>query len=193
MRADYLVMARVLLAEREGRAAGRLLERLLPLLERAGLAGELIESSLLQALVFHGAGELPRALQALARAVALAERTGYVQAFVEDGPALLPLLAELETRGAATAFVRELRALAGKAASTAPSSSAGTPQLVEPLSSREEEVLRLTAAGLSAPEIADELVIAVGTVRAHLKSIYGKLEVHNRVQAAEAARRLGLL
>jgi ATP/maltotriose-dependent transcriptional regulator MalT len=65
--------------------------------------------------------------------------------------------------------------------------------LVEPLTEREGEVLRLMAAGLSNREIADELVLAMGTVKAHLHNIYGKLGVRSRVQAAARARELQLL
>jgi LuxR family maltose regulon positive regulatory protein len=65
--------------------------------------------------------------------------------------------------------------------------------LVEPLSERELEVLRLMAAGLKNREIADELVIVLGTVKAHINSIYGKLGVGGRVQAIERARALGIL
>jgi LuxR family maltose regulon positive regulatory protein len=65
--------------------------------------------------------------------------------------------------------------------------------LVEPLSERELEVLRLLAAGLESPEIARELIISVSTARTHIKNIYGKLGVHGRVQAIERARALGLV
>ena len=67
------------------------------------------------------------------------------------------------------------------------------PSLIEPLSERELEVLRLLATGLSNKEIAQTLFIAVGTVKQHLKSIYGKLQAHNRTEAASRARDLGLL
>jgi len=65
--------------------------------------------------------------------------------------------------------------------------------LVEPLTAREIELLRLVAAGLSNQEIAEKLVIAVGTVKAHTASIYGKLDVRSRTQAVARARELGLL
>jgi LuxR family maltose regulon positive regulatory protein len=68
-----------------------------------------------------------------------------------------------------------------------------THTLVEPLSDRELEVLRLMAADLSAPEIAEELVIAVSTVRSHIKHIYGKLDAHSRYEAIERARELDLV
>jgi LuxR family maltose regulon positive regulatory protein len=65
--------------------------------------------------------------------------------------------------------------------------------LVEPLSGREVEVLQLAGAGLSNREIAEELVLTVGTVKWHLHNIYGKLQVHNRTQAVARARELGIL
>jgi ATP/maltotriose-dependent transcriptional regulator MalT len=67
------------------------------------------------------------------------------------------------------------------------------PQLIEPFTNRETEVLRLLAAGNSSREIAEEFVIAISTVQSHIKSIYAKLGVHRRVQAIERARELGLL
>jgi ATP/maltotriose-dependent transcriptional regulator MalT len=66
-------------------------------------------------------------------------------------------------------------------------------QLIEPLTERELEVLRLLVVGLPNKEIAGTLVIAVGTVKAHLKHIYGKLDVHNRTEAARRARELNLV
>jgi LuxR family maltose regulon positive regulatory protein len=70
---------------------------------------------------------------------------------------------------------------------------AAIPSLVEPLTERELEVLRLMAAGKSNQEIADELIIAISTVRSHVKSIYGKLGASNRVQAMLRARQMGLV
>ena len=64
---------------------------------------------------------------------------------------------------------------------------------MEPLSEREREVLRLLAAGLESPEIARELIIGVSTARTHIRNIYGKLDVHGRVQAIERAHALGLV
>jgi LuxR family maltose regulon positive regulatory protein len=68
-----------------------------------------------------------------------------------------------------------------------------TQPLLEPLSERELEVLRLLATGRSNPEIGQELFIATSTVRSHLKNIYGKLNVHRRWDAVQRAEELGLL
>jgi LuxR family maltose regulon positive regulatory protein len=77
---------------------------------------------------------------------------------------------------------------------TPPAISEGArPPLVEPLSPRETEVLRLLTTHLSHAEMAEELVVSVNTVRSHVKSIYGKLGVHSRMEAVERARGLGLL
>jgi LuxR family maltose regulon positive regulatory protein len=65
--------------------------------------------------------------------------------------------------------------------------------LVEPLSVQERRVLRLLAADLSNPEIADELVVSLNTVKTHVKNIYSKLDVHNREEARDLARQLKLI
>lgn len=65
--------------------------------------------------------------------------------------------------------------------------------LIEPLSSQERRVLRLLAADLSYPEIANELVVSLNTIKTHVKNIYGKLDVHSREEAAQLARQLHLV
>jgi LuxR family maltose regulon positive regulatory protein len=69
----------------------------------------------------------------------------------------------------------------------------GAGALVEPLSTRELEVLRLIDAGLSNQQIADKLSVAPSTVKTHINNIYGKLGVQTRVQAVTRARELNLL
>jgi LuxR family maltose regulon positive regulatory protein len=84
--------------------------------------------------------------------------------------------------------------LAALGQAAAPAERHGSaPALVEPLSERELEVLRLMAAGLSNAEIADRLVVAVGTVKKHTHNIFGKLEVRSRAQAILRAGELKLL
>jgi LuxR family maltose regulon positive regulatory protein len=82
----------------------------------------------------------------------------------------------------------QLRSAGESPLSTPPASQ----PLIEPLSQRELEVLRLLKTDLSGPEIAGELVIALSTVRTHTKSIYGKLSVNNRRAAVKRAEELGL-
>jgi LuxR family maltose regulon positive regulatory protein len=105
------------------------------------------------------------------------------------------LLFKATSRGVAGEYVEKLLAAFGTMVPSDGQNVPGSqrPLLVEPLSERELEVLQLLAAGLSNPEIAGELVIAVSTVRSHLKNIYGKLDVHRRWDAVRRAEQLGLL
>ena len=104
---------------------------------------------------------------------------------------------ELATRGGDVATLRDARALRARLAarrSAVDGRHARTSaELVEPLTERELEVLRLVAAGRSNRQIAAELYLALGTVKAHVHAISGKLGAANRVEAIVRARALGLL
>ena len=106
------------------------------------------------------------------------------------------LLRQAASRGIAPAYVAKLLAAFGRPESAEMEAEPLYPHvqpLIEPLSERELEVLRLLATGLSNPEIADELVVAVSTIRSHCKSIYGKLNVHKRWDAVQRGQELGLI
>ncbi len=66
-------------------------------------------------------------------------------------------------------------------------------RLIEPLTGREAQILRLLAAGHTSTQIADQLVVAPSTVRSHIKLLYGKLDVHSRHEAISRARALELI
>jgi LuxR family maltose regulon positive regulatory protein len=168
----------------------------------------MIETLIVRAMALQAQGEVDRALDALERALTLAEPGGYVRIFVEEGPPMAELLSAFSHRRPATAprqayvgrlvqsFMSEVSG-SGWAAAPVPglppkALETETP-LVEPLSARELEVLQLLATPLSGPEIARQLVISVTTVRSHTKSIYAKLSVHRRVDAVERAKELGLV
>ena len=136
-------------------------------------------------------------MAALERALTIAEPEGYVRTFVDEGAPMAALLRRAATRGVAPAYVSKLLdALDAQApmrrGPTGPASPTAQP-LEEPLSEREREVLRLVAAGLSNRAIADELVLATGTVKKHINNIFTKLNVRSRTQAVAQARELGLL
>jgi LuxR family maltose regulon positive regulatory protein len=154
------------------------------LAKKAGRYRQLITIHILQALTEHKLGNRATALTYLEQALRLAAPEGYVRAFLDEDLALAQLLPH--ARHVAPEFVDELLAAFG--ASPPPN-----PTLVEPLSERELQVLRLMAVDLSAPEIAEELVIAVSTVRSHIKHIYSKLDAHSRYEAVERAKALELL
>jgi LuxR family maltose regulon positive regulatory protein len=187
---EYLLLERVLLARNEPDKALVLVERLCARAEKEGRIESLMEARVLQSLVLNAIGEQPQAMLALTRALELAEPEGYIRLFVDEGVPMLRLLRQAESRGVIPAYVAQLLAAFGESAlHAAPTGSF----LAEPLSARELEILRLVAAGLTTQEISEQLVIAVGTVRTHLKNIFGKLDAHSRLQAVERAHALKLL
>ena len=101
---------------------------------------------------------------------------------------MMKLLRQAASRGIADEYARKLLA-----AFATPARETPTQTLVDPLSERELEVLRLLATNLSSTDIAQELTIAVSTVRSHTKSIYSKLNVHRRLDAVERAKELQLI
>jgi LuxR family maltose regulon positive regulatory protein len=185
----YIVLARLHIVRGELTEAIRLLGRLLQMAESAGLTGQVIEVLVLQALSFQA--HPPQAMMVLTRAFELAEPQGYVRIFVDEGEPMLALLRHARSRGVVPDYLDKLLAAFGT--TTQVSSPPLAAVLIDPLSEREREILRLIAAGLSTHEIADELVIVVGTVRNHIKHIYSKLDAHSRLQAVERARTLNLL
>jgi LuxR family maltose regulon positive regulatory protein len=123
----------------------------------------------------------------------LAEPEGYVRVFVDEGEPVATLLIAGRQHFSAVSptYVQELLDVLGHGSVQA---RRGEPQpLVEPLTAREIDVLRLLALGLPNREIADRLVISLGTVKRHTGNIYGKLGVDNRTQAILRAQELGLL
>jgi len=185
---EHITLARVLIAEESLDRAVDLLERLARAAEEGGRSGSLIEIQVVQALAYQARGDQESALTSLEAALRLAEPEGYVRTFVDEGAPMAALLAAAADRGIAPRYVGRLRA----AFPTTPRPSAG-PDLLEPLSDREQEVLRLLGTELSGPEIARELVVSLNTVRSHTKSIYTKLGVNTRRTAVRRAQELGLL
>jgi LuxR family maltose regulon positive regulatory protein len=188
---EHLTLARVYIAWGRPEEALEMLESLLQTAEAAGWMGYVIEILALQALALQGQGDILPAVTALERALSLAEPEGYVRIFVDEGEPMAELLRHAASRGIAPTYVAKLLA-AFEVEGLAVSPSNLQP-LIEPLSERELEVLRLLTTHLSSTEIADELVISVNTVRSHIKSIYSKLNVHSRMDAVQRAKELELL
>jgi LuxR family maltose regulon positive regulatory protein len=194
---EYSAMARLLIAQGRLDEASRLLTRLVEVTEAAGAMGYVIETLVLQALALQAQGNDGQALATLERALTLAEPEGYVRTFIDEGPLMGQLLRRAVVHGITVDYAGKLLAALEKEATVAAIplvvSEGSRPPLLEPLSPRETEVLRLLTTHLSHAEMAEELVVSVNTVRSHVKSIYSKLDAHSRMEAVERARELGLL
>jgi LuxR family maltose regulon positive regulatory protein len=143
----------------------------------------------LQALAHQTLRAVPAALACLERAVTLAGPEGYVRVFADEGPPMASLLRTLAKQGAAGNYVRRLLAAATETEHDGPVRQ----DLIEPLSERELDVLRLLGTELDGPAIARELMVSLSTVRTHTKHIYAKLAVTNRRAAVRRAAELDLL
>ena len=202
---DHITLARLLLAQaRNGgpdnslREALGLLERLRQAAEAGGRMGSAIEILALQALACQMQGEAPAALDYLQRALVLAEPEGYARVFLDEGPRMAMLIGEATGESTVPAYTAGLLA-AFRGSQPGPTDQGRSPASqasllpTEPLSQRELDILRLFNTELSGPEIAQELVIALSTVRTHTKSIYSKLDVNSRRAAVNRAIELGLI
>jgi LuxR family maltose regulon positive regulatory protein len=214
----HLTLARVLLAEHARAPGGRAIQEALRLLDRlqqaaqaAGRMGSAIEIGALQALAHQASGSHAPALATLERALRLAEPEGYVGVFTDLGPAMVRLLSVAAAQGITPGYVEKLLAAVpgsdnqprrpgdaepAMSAEKQISPAAGLPRaesLIEPLSERELEVLRLLAQGLSNGEIGARLFLALSTVKGHNRNIFDKLQVQRRTEAIARARELGLL
>jgi ATP/maltotriose-dependent transcriptional regulator MalT len=202
---EYLVLARVLLAQDRPDQALGLLERLHTTATAQGRLGSLIEIQALQALALAGSGDEAGALAVLAEALTLACPQGYVRVFADEGAPMGTLLGRLVAaqRAAQSAaggvpldcLARLLRAFAAThaVAHAGRGAAAAVPGLIEQLTDRELQVLGLLAAGRSNQRIAQELVVSLDTVKKHVSHVLDKLGAANRTEAVARARELGLI
>jgi len=200
---EHITLARVLLAEYRNNQdedvilkALKLLERLLKAAEDGKRLGSVLQVLITLVLAYQVKGDLPKAHASLERALVLAQPEGFYRIFIDEGESLRALLMdfrrsiEKQSRG----NTHELSNYVDKLLSGfARPIRIQQPSLIEPLSQRELDILRLFKTELSGPEIAQELVIAVSTVRSHTKSIYSKLGVNNRRAAVKQATELNLI
>jgi LuxR family transcriptional regulator, maltose regulon positive regulatory protein len=199
---DLLVLARVLLARSEPLLALGFLGRLDALAASQGRVRSLIEIRGLQSLALQASGEHGGALAVLAEALALAAPEGYVRVFVDEGPPMAALLRGLlaagrqgraPARSGAGVHLHRVVQAFGSVRRDAKTISPAVTGLLEPLTDRELEVLRLLAKGKRNQDIAVELVVTLETVKKHVSHIFAKLGAANRTEAVVYARRLGLI
>jgi LuxR family maltose regulon positive regulatory protein len=216
---EHITLARVLIAagksDREAGSIGeatRLLGRLLQAAEAGRRMGSVIEILVVQALAHQAQGNVSQALASVERALALAEPEGYVRIFLDEGEAMRSLI-EKQSRNRdhplsgyadklLAAFTQPVAApimaapesaiMHQKSGMLEPEARPAKDVLVEPLSERELEVLKLLRSELSGPEIAEQLIVSLNTLRTHTKSIFSKLGVNNRRAAIRRAEELDL-
>jgi LuxR family maltose regulon positive regulatory protein len=210
---EDVVQARLAIAQGRHDEALALLESLHSMLENQDRQQLIIEIQILKALALSAKARsrgntLAQAVAALERALHLAEPGGYVRIFVDEGRPMAELLSTVRRQRSVANdrspgkrrrpdvspdYLQKLLEAFDVSRSPAQVADLQPEALLEPLSERELEVLRLLTTRLSTPEIAQQLIISVHTVRSHIKSIYGKLGVHRRADALERAESLGLL
>jgi len=201
---EELTRARVLLAMEEITEARSLLDELLLNAAASGEMAYEIEAHMLQALAWQRQGEVDNALDSLEQAIILGMPEGYLRLFLDEGAPMIALLMQLREHRSVqkdvAGYCTKLLVLAGAETyethptSPQPQPQAQThPELAEPLSAREMEVLGLLAEGYSNQDIADHLVVALSTVKTHVHHLYAKLQTPDRLRAVTRARALGLL
>jgi LuxR family transcriptional regulator, maltose regulon positive regulatory protein len=200
---EHLTLARVLIAAgKSDREAGpihqaiALLVRLLQAAEAGRRLGSVIEILVVQALALQAQGNASQALASMERALALAKPEGYLRVFVDEGEEMRVLI-EKQSRNRNHPLSGYLdKILAAFTQPVAAQKSVIIHQksdVIEPLSERELEVLKLLRSELSGPEIAQQLVVSLNTLRTHTKNIFKKLGVNNRRAAVRRAEELDLL
>jgi LuxR family maltose regulon positive regulatory protein len=194
--AETISSARILIAQGYANEATSLLQKVIDITAEGGRLSTMIESLVLQALAFQARNDMDQAMAALERALISAERDGFVRIFVDEGPPMAQLLYEALSRGIAPDYVSKLLTAftsdeTEQTSITPPRSSVS--RLVEALSEREIEVLKLVAEGLTNKEIASRLYLSLNTIKVHTRNIYGKIGVRNRTQAVTKAKSLGIL
>lgn len=190
---EQIAVAHILLAQGRAEQTWQLLSRLAVMAQSDGRNGSLIKLLTLQAVAHQAQRQAEPAQNCLLQALSLAHPAGYVRTFLDEGQPLAELLAKLQAKDAGPLdYIHSLLQAFGEKGPSTPTLPSPQP-IVEALTRRELEILRLLAAGLSNRAIATEMVITVGTVKTHVSRIMGKMGAANRTQAVARARELGLL
>ena len=182
-RLETLLQIRYLARQKAWDESRRLMQEQVRLAREAGYAEYEMELHIVGALMEQAADNPSSAIKMLERALEIGKAGGYMRVFLDEGEEMRALLAQFRKDD----FAANLLAAFGKPVHIDQSA------LIEPLTEREVDVLKWIAEGCSNPEIAEKLYLSVGTVKTHVKHIYAKLGVDDRVNAANKARELGLL
>jgi len=184
-----LILVRLLMAKGDYSAALALSKGLLQKAEAEKRMGRVIEVLVLQSLAFEGKKDMDQALAVLEKALLYAQPEGYARVFLDEGEPMAKLLFQAKAHRIGQGYASELLSALGEVFST---ELPPAQLLIEPLTLRELEVLKLIEAGYSNQDIADKLVISMPTVKRHISNIYAKLGVESRTQAVSLGRELRL-
>jgi len=187
---ESVVLARLFTANGDYERASQLIERLVPAFETLGNLDTVIELMLLKVKTLLGLGDEEQAEDVMKRTISIARDTGFKRIFLDAGQPVRDLLHKPGIQRLAPDYVGGLLPRSGQ---PQPREKLRSQALPEALSERELEVLRYLRTNLTTPEIADEMVIGVNTVRTHIKNIYSKLNVHKRFEAVERGKELKLI
>lgn len=197
---EYLTWARIAIASASEARDESALQECIVLLDglaksanQAGRSATAIEASILKGIALENRGDPQAAEESIGRALQMAEPEGFVQIFVDEAAVLEPLFARVLSGGVNPRFLKALLRRANNGGGEDASGIEANRLLVEPLSGRELEVLGLINQGRANQAVADELYIALSTVKKHLNNIFGKLGAKSRTEALRRARDLGLL
>jgi LuxR family maltose regulon positive regulatory protein len=194
---ELYALARLWIADGRADEADVIAGRLVDFMETNGKPGHTVTYCVLQAMARRAAGRVDLAVQSLERALVLGEPEGFMRTFLDEGDQLLDLLQRISRqKSPASAYARLVLSNMDLAARHEQDQYFSLPSqkpLVEPLTERELAVLRQMATGSSNQEIAQRLVISVGTVKAHIYHITAKLGARSRTEAVARGREAGLL
>ncbi len=194
---EQLILVRLLLAQGAPVRAFSLVRRLRALAEEQARSGSVLQMQVLEAVALDADGDKSAAHSVLSDALIAGEPEGALHPFLDGGVPVKSLIETLAAHRVSRTYLDRVLA-AFQPISDRWTASTGQPlavsqEMVEPLSDRELEVLRLLASGMSNREIADELVVALDTVKKHVSHIFGKLGASSRTQAVARAHELALL
>ncbi|MFZ5810083.1 MAG: LuxR C-terminal-related transcriptional regulator [Chloroflexota bacterium] len=190
-----VIQARVLLAQNDPHAALALLDTQRQQMEIQGWTARLLRVKVVQSVALYACGEKEKAVELLNEVLALAEPEGSVRLFLDEEALMANILLAAAAQGSRPDYVNMLLEAFEAEPKGQPLSVSVTPSasLIDPLSPRELEVLRLIAQGLSNQEIGQQLFLALDTVKGHNRRIFEKLQVNRRTEAIARARELGLI
>ena len=158
------------------------------MVEESGAVAYLLQTLIIQALALQLAGCREEAIESMKRLLILGENGGYIWVFVRTGQPMELLLRSTIERKGSMPYIEELLNAFDRLRAVDESEIREHPDLPDPLTARELEVLTLLNSDFSIPEIAATLVISPATLRTHIKRIYRKLDVHSRFEAVTRAR-----